>query len=356
MRIFEFNPGLGTFSSGFEQYGGHEVVEVQKITSKEIFSFNLTHKNGFSHDNSDFIDKKRLKKHDLAILKPNFGILMTQKRFKELNLDELWSCLAYLEEIRPKIAIIITPTSVISPLNMAFDYVTDGFGMVSKDIVVKSMQKSDYMVWQLVVDQVQCGVPMYYPVNFYVAIRNDLGSVNDMRYPTIHYGITRGKMPYTTILDALSDMPTEEHGDYKKYPTSPINTYQAWCRQHVGSEITHNEPRIEPQEITSHLKFVKQGVPLSKVAQIKENKGKRAILARPAKIGHNFHLIKGNGACIHPTCHRAFTIREGARLHGLQDHLRFRSDVASSLQAKMIHESISPLTAVHILEMLDPYT
>lgn len=352
MRIFEFNPGIGSFSSGFEQYGGHEVVQVQKISPKEAFSYNLMHKNRFSRDNSDFIDKKRLKKHDLAILKPNFGILMTQKRFKELKMDELWSCLAYLENVRPKIAIIITPTSVIGPLNMAFDYVTDGFGMVSKDIIVKSMQKSDYMVWQMVVDQVQCGVPMYYPVNFYVAVRNDLGSVDDVKYPTVHYGVSRGKMPYTTILDALSDLPVNEYEDYKKYPTSPVTTYQAWCRQHVASEITHNEP----QEITSHLKFVKQGVPLSKVPQIKENKGKRAILSRPAKIGHNFHLIKGNGACIHPICHRAFTIREGARLHGLQDHLKFRSDVSLNQQAKMIHESISSLTAAHLLEMLDPFT
>lgn len=354
MKIFEFNPGIGSFSSGFEKFGPFEVTQVQNISPEEAFAYNIIHKHQFSRNNSQFINEKRLKKHDLAILKPDFGILMTQKRFKDINLDQLWSCLAYLKAHQPKIAIIITPTSVIKSLNMAFGYVTDGFDMVSKDIVIESMQKSGYMAWQLVVNQVQCGVPMYYPVNFYIAVRNDQGNIDEMNTPKIHYGISKGKMPYTTISDALSDLPGEGD-DYAYYAHIPKNSYQAWCRQYSKTEITLNRPKNEPDSITKCLSNVKQGVPLSKVDDIKENKGKRAIYNRPADIGYNFHLIKGNGACIHPLYPRAFTLREGARLHGLQDHINFPTHISEKRIAEIIHQSISPLTASYVLGIIKPY-
>lgn len=355
MKIFEFQPGIGTLSAGFEAYGDYEVVQVQKISSQEVYTYNLMHKNRFRADKSDFINQKRLKNHDLAILRPNFGILMTQNRAKKAKLDELWSCLAYIEKTEPKIAIILTPAIVIKHLNIGFKYVTDGFNMVSKDIIIESMQKSGYMVWQVVIDQLQCGVPQYYPVNFYIGVRSDQGDIDDMQLPTIQYGARKERIPFHTIKDALSDLPTQQNPS-KTYNIEPQNSLQAWYRQHTESELTHNEFHTVKTDVLPYIQDMKQGASINKNTNIKGGKGKRAIWNQPAILSHNFHKIKSTGTSIHPYDQRPFTIREGARLHGIQDHIHFRSDTSIPIQAQMIHESISPLTSVYLIEMLKPYT
>lgn len=356
MKIFEFHPGIGAFSSGFEYFPENQVVQIQKINKNELYSYNLCHKKRFSVEKSEFIDVSKLKKHDLALLKPDFGVSMSQKRFRELKFDELWSCLAYIEAYQPKIAIIITPTAVIPHLNLHQEYVKDEFDMISKDIVLASMQASGYMAWQLTVDQVQCGVPMFSPVNFYVAVRNDLGTPEDTCRPTIRHSTSSGKLPYITTLDALSDLPVNRYEPHNSYCVDPINTYQAWCRRDCGSTVMNNLPHQESEEIVAILNNIQEGSSLKKASEGKIAKGSRAILARPATLSHDFYKIRGGGAAVHPVCPRAFTIREGMRLHGLPDHIHLLDSLSMSKQASIVHQEISPLTAAYVYEFILPYT
>lgn len=352
MKIFEFNPGIGTFSLGFEFFPENSVVQVQKIDKRSLSTYNFAHKNDFSAEKSQYIDINSLKKHDLGILMPDFGISMTRQYVKSLKMDDLWSTLAYIEQFSPKMVLILTPPAIIPHVNMASEYVTDGFDMVSKDIIIQSMQRSGYMCWQFVVDQVQCGVPMYYPVNFYVGVRDDLGDISDTQMPPIRYGIEDSKMPYTTVMDAIADLPIDPE-EYDTYTSDPLNTYQAWCRQGKSKKLYNNKPQHPPNDLLTYLIKLKEGRSLAEISS--KYRGRRAILNRPSQLRHDFHKIRGSGNTIHPVLHRVFTIREGMRLHGLPDHVRLPDNLAPGNQAKMVHESISPLTAYYVSQILDPY-
>lgn len=355
MKIYEFNPGIGALSAGFEYFDENIVTQVQKINKNELFSYNSCHKQQFSVSKDEFIEISKLKDHDLGILRPDFGISMTQKRFKEVKYDELWSCLAYIEQFKPKIAIIITPTSVIPYLNTSFNYVEDGFHMISKDMVIESMQKSGYMAWQLAIDQVQYGVPMYYPVNFYVAVRNDLGRPEDTCQPTILHGTSSSKRPYFTVADAIADLCIYRYEPPYTYSTPPLNTYQAWCRKNTEDIVmNHTLSRQKPEHVEL-IKNMPEGVMTKKWTEGKIAKGSRSRADRPGDLGPDFHKLTGKGASIHPVCPRPFTIREGMRIHGLPDHIILKDDISLGRQAAMVHEQISPLIAGPLLQMLDPY-
>ena len=329
MRIFEYHPGIGTFSSGIEKNFKHKVVQVQNISSLECSSYNISHLHQFTPNNSNFINYDSLKKHDFAILKPDFGISITQKRFNSLKMDELYSCLNYIAKYRPKIVIIITPPHVIKSLNYNHSYVTDGFDMVSKDIVIQALQSCDYMAWQLVIDQVQCGVPMYYPVNFYIGIDQSLGDVRDTESPSILYGSGSDKLPYHTVYDAISDLGPDQDA----YLSQPINAYQLWCREDETKLRNHIPKELNSSDL------------------------KRALFTRPADIGSNFYLPNGIGFPCHPSYsfNRAFTIREGMRLHGIPDYIYLSDRIHIKQQAYMVHEQISPLTAINLYSMIKPY-
>ena len=355
MKIFEFNPGIGALSVGFEYFGTNIVTQVQKINKNELFSYNSCHKQQFSVSKDEFIEISKLKDHDLGLLRPDFGISMTQKRFKEVKYYDLWSCLAYIEQFKPKIAIIITPVSVIPYLNTSFNYVEDGFHMVSKDMVVESMQKSGYMAWQLAIDQVQYGVPMYYPVNFYVAVRNDLGKPEDACQPTILHGTSSGKRPYFSVADAIADLSACRYEDACTYSTPSLNTYQAWCRKSAEDTVMNNvSSPVKPEHIEL-IRNMPEGV-MSKVwTEGKIAKGSRSRADRPGDLGPDYHKLTGKGASIHPICPRPFTIREGMRIHGLPDHIILKDDISLNKQAAMVHEQISPLIAGPLHQMIDPY-
>lgn len=355
MKIFEFNPGIGTFSLGFETLGDYEVVQTLKITNNELYTYNKLHKHSFKASIEPNIRGTKLKKHDFGILRPDFGVTMANKRPKSINMDDLWACLSYIHLQRPKIALIITPPPVIKLLNTHPSYVKDGFGMASKDIVLASMLKSGYNCWQFVVDQVQCGVPMYYPVNFYLGVREDVVDGDEMHLPEVQYGISVGKLPYTTVLDALGDLPVNTYEHYSDYPSEPVNSYQGWARHHACDKIRNNQPHRPPHDALPYLYQLKPGCALRNLEGCMIAKGKRARLDRPATISADFYKMTGSGYTIHPISHRPFTIREGMRLHGLPDHAVLKKGLSTSTQAHMVHEGISPLTAYYIMGMIQSY-
>ena len=87
-----------------------------------------------------------------------------------------------------------------------------------------------YAIKQKVLNAKNYGVPQSRDRVFIVGIRQDL-DVNCWEFPKEKYGDGRGKLPYLTVEDAISDLPYLNEGEaVNEYTLPPQNAYQALMR------------------------------------------------------------------------------------------------------------------------------
>ena len=131
MKIFEYNPILGTFSMGLEFFSQNEVVEVLNLRKNSEFSYNKTHKQWFLPNFSDISSYITENSYDLAILNPQIGEKIGKRGRINFKIDDIQACLQFLERELPKFAIFTFNLDVIPLLNIGEEYVRDGFGQLS---------------------------------------------------------------------------------------------------------------------------------------------------------------------------------------------------------------------------------
>ncbi len=161
---------------------------------------------------------------------------------------------------------------------------------------------------------------------------------------------------YLTVNDAIGDVLDiepfiQDYDDEKvrNYTKPPQNEYQKYLRKDSEGLHDHFAPNHSKEVIEriSHIKQGKNHASLPKKYQLKggyPNIYGRLNLNRPADtITGNCGCVSAPGRFIHPTKHRAISVREAARLQSFPDHYRFFGSMKD--RYKQIGNAIPPLLA-----------
>lgn len=341
MKILDCEGNFGTLSSGFEHFSQNEVVEAIKIAKEAEYGYNSIHKSWLPRQNTTLHNLNPEIDVDLAIFRPDVGENLARQGHKNFKIDDFQHSLEFLVDIFPKFAIFQTEIEAIPHLNCNLNYVRDGFGQLSKDIVIYQLQQMGYNAYLFVLDEADYGVPLHRSFAFYIATPKDFV----LKRPKQLYTSTgrRGYKKYVTVRDAISDL--GNLGEYVSYSSPAKNMFQRAMRNENG-KVTHNFMRVKLKERARKLiPTIVQGS--NNETKIPNSRSKGYNRAKWDDIyrcsSDKFYLATDKVAdSIHPIANRPFTIREGCRLHGLPDRLTFDLKTPQKKIAAMIHKSASP--------------
>lgn len=340
MKILEYRPNFGTLSSGFEKFSKNEVVDVIDLSKDAFYGYNRIHKQFFLASFGSIATYQPEVEVDLAIFNPDFGENVSRKGVKNFFFYDFQNCLDFLQNNHPKFAIFQTEVDAVPLINTAKDYVRDGFGQLSKDRVIYSLQKMGYDAYLVVIDEAEYGIPLHRSFAFYVATPKGFG----FHFPKAFYNASgRGNFAkFRTVADAIGDLGMM--GDWVPYKTGAQNSYQRQLRN-KGDKVTWHHPSKIKESSKEKISLIRQGsnnqTPKASGRSKGYNRAKWDSICRC--MDSKFYLLSSpNGDSLHPIENRPFTIREGCRLHGLPDKLSFELSTKKKILGKMIHESVAP--------------
>ena len=340
MKILEYRPNFGTLSLGFENFSKNEVVDVVNLSKEAFYGYNRIHKQFFPTSFDPIATYQPKTKVDLAILNPEFGENVAGRGASNFFYYDFQSCLDFLENNHPEFAIFQTETDVVPLINTAKEYVRDGFGQLSKDRLIYSLQKMGYKAYLLVIDEANYGIPLHRSFAFYVAGPEDF----DFRFPKAFYNASgRGNFSkFRTVADAIGDLGVM--GDWVPYGTDAQNVFQRRLRNEGGKVTWHHPPKIK-EATKEKISLVVQGsnneTPKASARSRGYNRAKWDSICRC--MDARFYLLSSrNGDSLHPIQNRPFSFREGCRIHGLPDKLSFDLKTNRAQLGTMIHNSVAP--------------
>jgi DNA (cytosine-5)-methyltransferase 1 len=183
-----------------------------------------------------------------------------------------------------------------------------------------------------------------------VFIANRIGA--PVMFPAIGYGA--GLKPYTTIWDAIGDLPLMVAGDMTDYLVAPLTEYQSEMRQGNPKLANHYGPKLGKanQERIRHIPqggswrdipfdLLPEGMKRAKRSDHTKRYGRPRLTDLSCTI-----LTKCDihwGAYIHPIENRAFTVREAARLQSFPDEFTFYGSMTE--QFVQIGNAVPPMMA-----------
>lgn len=341
MRIFEYNPNLGTFSLGFEHFPHNEVVEVANLDKNAEFSYNNTHKQWFLSSFDSIKSYETQKDYDLAILNPNIGKKIGRRGKKNFKQDDLDDCFVFLEREKPKFTIITMDLHSVPLLNTADDYVRDGFNQLSKDIVIEKLQQMGYKAILVAIDEANYGIATHKGFSFYFGVPKNF----DLKFPKGAYNkYGRGNhYRYRSIAEAICDL--GDLGEWSAYRSKPRNTFQMQMRGKSERTTWHFHKRAQTEAQIGTISKILQGSSASKTKDVRQNHGYN----RPKwnqicpTMDEHFYLVSDSAYSIHPIYDRTFTIREGMRIMGLPDAVSLDLKVTQNDAAELVVNSIAPV-------------
>lgn len=340
MKIFEYRPNCGSFSLGFETFSKNEVVEVVNLAKNAEFAYNKTHKQWFLPNFNSIANYEPESSFDLAIMNPDIGENLSRKGKINFKTQNLFECLEFLRQNKPKFAIFPLDISAIPLLNTSDRYVRDANNQLSCDIIIDSLQKMGYDAYLYPLDVANYGIPVHRGFAFYIATPKNY----HLKFPHgLFNAYGRGHYnKFRTIASALSDL--DQLGEWVGYKTGPQNTYQRMVRRGMEKVTWNFTSRKLTQQQKETISCITQGSNARKTKSVKQRAGyNRPLWHKICSPLHlDFYLASSSGPCLHPLHDRPFTIREGCRLSGLPDNLSFDLKVPIKEVAKMVTTAIPP--------------
>jgi DNA (cytosine-5)-methyltransferase 1 len=186
-----------------------------------------------------------------------------------------------------------------------------------------------------------------------IVIANRIGA--PILFPKIEYGI--GLKPFTTVWDAIGDLPLSVVENATEYPVAAMSEYQQRMRKGNFKLSNHYGPKLGKanQERIRHIpqggswrdipfELLPAGMKLAKRSDHTKRYGRPRLtdLACTILTKCDIHW----GAYIHPIENRAFTVREAARLQSFSDDFVFYGSMTE--QFVQIGNAVPPIMASSI--------
>ncbi len=323
--------GAGGLSEGLRQ-AGYDIVAGNDIDLYAAATFKATHKEAVFLEGSirdldakDFLDATGLAKGELDCLAggppcQGYSVYNHQRGMHDERSHLFREYLRIVEGLMPKWLVMENVTGIMSAgEGEAFQGVLAGIKALGYNVEAKILRAEDY------------GVPQERRRVVFIGNRIGLPVV----WPRKTHG--EGLRPFTTIHDALSDLPPLKNGEDAGicgYATEPQSDYQRELRAGSNAVYNHSAPRLGAINI-ERMKHIPQGgswrdIPFDLLP---------AGMKRAKRSDHTkrYGRMKWDGlsctvltkcdvhwgAYIHPDQNRSITVREAARIQSFPDWFHF---------------------------------
>ncbi len=224
--------------------------------------------------------------------------------------------------------------------------------------IFEGMESLGYRVEMKVLKSEEFGVPQERRRVFFIATRTDASIL----FPEPTHG--PNLLPFTTVWDAISDLPKLENGDKagpRAYAKHPQNSYQALLRGDCTIVRNHSASRLARinEERMRHIPpggswrdIPRDLLPAGMLKAKRSDHTKR--YGRPKKTDLACTILTKCdvhwGAYIHPVQDRSFTVREAARLQSFPDFFIFHG--SRTEQYVQVGNAVPPLLGRCVAESL----
>lgn len=255
--------------------------------------------------------------------------------------------LRIVEYLRPKFVVMENVTGITS--------VADGRAVTE---IINRLSEFGYHVESRILKSEEYGVPQERRRIFFIGSRLS----GKIPWPEPTHG--NGLLPYVTVWEALSDLPSLSIGkgeEIQDYFIPPSNDYQTYIRNGSIKVFNHIAPQLSEINI-QRLKYIPQGGSWRDIPESLLPAGmKKARRCDHTKRYGRLHkdglsstiLTKCDphwGAYFHPTQDRSLTVREAARLQSFPDYIKFTGSRME--QYRQVGNAVPPLLAFAVAKSI----
>lgn len=346
-NVIDLFAGVGGLSYGFSKIENFKILAANEIEKDIAVAYTLNHPdvNMLDCDIVD-LDEKKLKdalngqKIDIVVGGPPCQSYSTVGKRQMDNRANLF--LQYKRVLQ-----------ILQPKAFVFENVV---GILSMDRgrlfprVQSEFESIGYSLKYKVLDAVNFGVPQHRERVILVGFKGK----NPFEYPEPTHG--EGKIPYVTLKDALSDLPSLKSGQSSsKYANDPDNFFLNFVRNNSVNLTEHTAPK-NGEHLIKIMEALQDGQSKEDLPEdIRPKSGYANTYAklwwdRPSTtITRNF-ACPSSSRCIHPRDSRAMTIREGARLQSFPDDYKFYG--SDGMKRLEIGNAVPPLLSQAIARQM----
>lgn len=323
--------GAGGLSEGLRQ-AGYAIIAGNDIDKFAGATFASTHKEAVflegsvrDLDASDFMTATGLAKGALDCLAggppcQGYSVYNHQRGMHDERSHLFREYLRIVKGLMPKWLVMENVTGIMSAgEGEAFQGVLKGIKALGYNVEAKILRAEDY------------GIPQERRRVVFIGNRVGLPIV----WPDKTHG--EGLLPFTTIFDALSDLPALENGEdagIRGYACKPNSAFQRELR--IGSKAVHNHIASRLGAINiERMKYIHQGgswrdIPFDLLPDGMKRAKRSDHTKRYGRMKWDGQsctvLTKCDihwGAYIHPEQNRSITVREAARIQSFPDWFHF---------------------------------
>lgn len=378
MKIFDLFCGTGGFSKGFEKSrnGSYETVFGMDILPKSIETFKLNHPDALGMCG----DLRKVRCEDLSralkIRPGDLGLIIggppcqgfsSIRPFRSSSEDDPRNSLFeqfanFVNYFRPRALVMENVVGLATHKGgEIIAQIVECFNGLGYNCEWRLLNAANFGVPQrrerLILIGLEKGAEIVFPEPTHLSDGSTIGHKNHSKMVRANEDLfTRNlhKSP-VTVLNAIGDLPPIGSGETAtEYGNDPFHPYQRDRRNGSNALKLHSSTAHSPKmlEIIRH-----SGKNISSIPKHLISSGFSSCYSRldgdstSVTITVNF-VHPASNRCIHPTCDRALTPREGARLQSFDDDFEFAGN--RSQIVKQIGNAVPPLLGRAIGEVLAP--
>ncbi len=346
--------GAGGLSEGLRQAGFH-VLAGNDFDEAAGATYAATHNEARflggpieRLSDRDFLKASGLRRGELDVLAGGppcqaYSVYNHQRGMHDTRSTLFREYIRLVEGLGPKWVVMENVTGIYSA----------GGGMAFRSIV-ESLEALGYRVEHRVLKAEAYGVPQ--------ERRRVVFLANRIAAPILWPEATHGEdlAPFTTVFDAISDLPALQNGGGvppAAYPNAPKTAYQKERRRGSTKVLNHSAPRLAPINL-ERMKFVPEGgswrdIPVELLPEGMKRARRCDHTKRYGRLRWDglasTILTKCDlhwGAYIHPDQDRTLTVREAARFQSFPDWFCFEGSQTD--QYVQVGNAVPPLLGLQI--------
>jgi DNA (cytosine-5)-methyltransferase 1 len=327
-KIIDLFAGCGGLSKGFKDAGFNSTLAVEKDEwAAETYRFNHPATKVLTGPIQEQNLKAAVEAQVAGVVggPPCQGFSLSGNRDPNDPRNSLFiNFAAAVNDFMPKFILMENVPGILSA--------TNGNKEPVKDIILKVLAEIGYNVSVQTLDASEHGVPQKRKRVFFVGTRKDLGLNPDHLYPEPN------KSP-VSVLEAISDLPELDRKnrgqETANYTKEPQTHYQTTMRQD-STELHNHVCMRHTQRLVERFQQIKPGQSVADVPEEHSAVKRGNAKVKSGKVfSQNNMRVFGDQPCptipasfqsnfVHPTQHRNFTAREGARLQSFPDNYVFK--------------------------------